>query len=66
MTENQFDDLLSVLKSIDGSIRKLGLNDANTELGAIELLASEIKKSREDVVNVLERIYFEIDSGKCH
>ncbi len=48
---NMVDGLFAIsrsLKEVAKSIDRLGLNDANTQMGAIELLAKEVKDLKHD------------------
>lgn len=44
MEDNDFLIIIGALDKISASLNKLGLNDAETTMGAIELLSKEVKE----------------------
>jgi len=51
------------LQDIAAALQGLGVNDAATRMGALELLALEIKEASERIAEALEHVGFAIMAG---
>ena len=47
---------LAAIENLTAAIEKLGLNEADTNMGAIELLAKEVKEGSERIASELSEI----------
>lgn len=57
---------IDALESLVNSIEQLGLNKANTQLGALELVAKEIKTTRTVIHGDLDRIATTLEYWREH
>lgn len=59
----QLDQCAEAMHSIARALNHLGLNDAATRMGAIEVLAKEIKEGSEQIASALHSIASAIELG---
>jgi hypothetical protein len=56
MTRDFEDEILKAIKKIGDELGRLGTNNAMTEMGAVEMLAMEVKNGTEAIANSLSMI----------
>lgn len=47
-------DMAAALVNIGAEVKRLGLNDANTNMGAVEVLAKEIRDGFDKLANAIK------------
>lgn len=53
---DQYSDVVDAISAVARALRRLGMADASTNLGAIEHLSDSIQKSGDRIADALERI----------